>query len=119
LNIESNHSNSTHVELVNVFGAIVKRTDIQKDSSTQIDIKMLNPLTDFDLEDFEALSEQYWEMELDADQFAKNMVAKIVIKLNIPIDVAKNLFTLSPYIENYPSMSRMVTSSLSQNCYRY
>ena len=78
------------------------------------DIKMLNPLTDFDLEDFEALSEQYWEMELDADQFAKNMVAKIVIKLNIPIDVAKNLFTLSPYIENYPSMSRMVTSSLSQ-----
>ena len=42
LKIESNHSNSTHVELVNVFGAIVKRTDIQKDSSTQIDIKMLN-----------------------------------------------------------------------------
>ena len=78
------------------------------------DIKMLNPLTDFDLEDFEALSEQYWEMELDADQFAKNMVAKIVIKLGIPIEDAKNLFTLSPYIQNYPSMSKMVTSSLSQ-----
>ena len=78
------------------------------------DIKMPNPLTDFDLEDFETLSEQYWEMELDADQFAKNMVAKIVIKLGIPIEVAKNLFTLSPYIENYPSMSKMVTSSLAQ-----
>jgi len=78
------------------------------------DIKMLNPLTDFDLEDFEALAEQYWEMELDADQFAKNMVAKIVIKLGIPIEDAKNLFTLSPYIHNYPSMSKMVTSSLAQ-----
>lgn len=78
------------------------------------DIKMLNPLTDFDLEDFEALAEQYWEMELDADQFAKNMVAKIVIKLGIPIEDAKNLFTLSPYIQNYPSMSKMVTSSLAQ-----
>ena len=78
------------------------------------DIKMLNPLTDFDLEDFEALAEQYWEMELDADQFAKNMVAKIVIKLGIPIETAKNLFTLSPYIQNYPSMSKMVTSSLAQ-----
>ncbi len=40
------------------------------------DIKMPNPLTEFDLEDFENLAEQYWEMELDADQFAKNMVAK-------------------------------------------
>ena len=78
------------------------------------DIKMPNPLTDFDLEDFETLSEQYWEMELDADQFAKNMVAKIVIKLGIPIEDAKKLFTLSPYIQNYPSMSRMVTSSLAQ-----
>lgn len=78
------------------------------------DIKMLNPLSEFDLEDFESLADQYWKMELDADQFAKNMVAKIVIKLGIPIDVAKDLFTLSPYIENYPSMSKMVTSSLRQ-----
>lgn len=78
------------------------------------DIKMLNPFTDFDLEDFESLAEQYWEMELDADQFAKNMVAKIVIKLGIPIEDAKNLFTLSHYIQNYPSMSKMVTSSLYQ-----
>ena len=41
------------------------------------DLKMLNPLTDFDLEDFEALYEQYWNMELDADEFAKEMVAKL------------------------------------------
>ena len=72
------------------------------------DMKMTNPLTEFDLEDFEALADQYWKMELDADKFAKNMVAKIVIKLRIPIEVAKRLFSLSPYIENYPSASRMV-----------
>jgi hypothetical protein len=78
------------------------------------DIKMPNPLTEFDLEDFEALADQYWKMELDADEFAKNMVAKIVIKLGIPIEVAKKLFSLSPYIENYPSASRMVRGHLFQ-----
>jgi hypothetical protein len=78
------------------------------------DIKMPNPLTEFDLEDFEALADQYWEMELDADQFAKNMVAKIVIKLGIPIDVASRLFSLSHYIQNYPSASRMVRGHLTQ-----
>jgi hypothetical protein len=78
------------------------------------DIKMPNPLTEFDLEDFESLSDQYWEMELDADQFAKNMVAKIVIKLGIPIDVASRLFSLSHYIQNYPSASRMVRGHLAQ-----
>ena len=78
------------------------------------DIKMPNPLTEFDLEDFEALADQYWEMELDADQFAKNMVAKIVIKLGIPIDVASRLFSLSHYIQNYPSASRMVRGHLFQ-----
>ena len=78
------------------------------------DMKMPNPLTEFDLEDFEALADQYWKMELDADEFAKNMVAKIVIKLGIPIEVAKKLFSLSPYIENYPSASRMVRGHLFQ-----
>jgi hypothetical protein len=76
------------------------------------DIKMLNPLTDFDLEDFEALNDQYWEMELDSDQFAKNMIAKIVIKLGIPIEFAKEQFSLSPYIQNYPAMSQVITSHL-------
>ena len=78
------------------------------------DMKMPNPLTEFDLEDFEALSDQYWNMELDADEFAKNMVAKIVIESGIPIEVAKRLFLLSPYIEKYPSMSKMVRGYLSQ-----
>tara|TARA_R110000868_G_scaffold29491_1_gene109730 strand:+ start:2383 stop:2991 length:609 start_codon:yes stop_codon:yes gene_type:complete len=78
------------------------------------DLKMLNPLTDFDLEDFEALYEQYWNMELDADQFAKEMVAKLVIKLGIPIDIAKKLFSLSPYVEQYPRMSNMVRGGIQQ-----
>jgi hypothetical protein len=78
------------------------------------DLKMLNPLTDFDLEDFEALYKQYWEMELDADAFAKNMVAKIVIELNIPIEIAKKLFSLSPYVQQYPSMSNMVRGGIQQ-----
>ena len=78
------------------------------------DLKMLNPLTDFDLEDFEALYKQYWEMELDADTFAKNMVAKIVIELNIPIEIAKKLFSLSPYVQQYPSMSKMVRGGIQQ-----
>jgi hypothetical protein len=78
------------------------------------DLKMLNPLTDFDLEDFEALYKQYWEMELDADAFAKNMVAKIVIELKIPIEIAKKLFSLSPYVQQYPSMSKMVRGGIQQ-----
>ena len=78
------------------------------------DLKMLNPLTDFDLEDFEALYEQYWNMELDADQFAKEMVAKLVIKLGIPIDIAKKLFSLSPYVQQYPRMSNMVRGGIQQ-----
>jgi hypothetical protein len=75
---------------------------------------MTNPLTDYDLEDFENLADQYWEMELDADKFAKEMVAKIIIKLGIPIEIAKRLFSLSPYIDNYPSMSKMIRGHLSQ-----
>ena len=78
------------------------------------DLKMLNPLTDFDLEDFEALYEQYWNMELDADKFAKEMVAKLVIKLGIPIDIAKKLFSLSPYVPQYPTMSNMVRGGIQQ-----
>ena len=78
------------------------------------DLKMLNPLTDFDLEDFEDLYEQYWNMELDADKFAKEMVAKLVIKLDIPIDIAKKLFSLSSYVQQYPTMSNMVRGGIQQ-----
>ena len=75
-------------------------------------IKMDNPLVDYDLEDFESLYKQYWEMELDADQFAKNMVAKLVIASKLPIDVAKKALVLSQYVQNYPSYSKMVEMSL-------
>jgi hypothetical protein len=78
------------------------------------DLKMLNPLTEFDLDDFEKLYEQYWNMELDADEFAKKMVAKLVIKLEIPIEIAKKLFSLSPYVQQYPSMSNMVREGIQQ-----
>lgn len=78
------------------------------------DLKMLNPLTEFDLEDFEALYDQYWDMELDADKFAKEMVAKLIIKLEIPIDIAKKLFSLSLYVQQYPNMSNMVRGGIQQ-----
>ena len=78
------------------------------------DLKMDNPLADYDLEDFEKLSEEYWNMEMDADRFAKEMVAKIIIKLDLPLEIAKPNFQLSSYIENYPSMSKMVTAQLEQ-----
>lgn len=78
------------------------------------DMKMSNPLSEFDLEDFENLADEYWKMELDADQFAKNMVAKIVIKLRIPLSEAKTYFSLSSYIVKYPSMSGMVRKFLLQ-----
>ena len=76
------------------------------------EIKMLNPLSEMDLEDFEKLYKNYWEMELDADQFAKNMVAQLVLRAKIPMDFAKSEFSLSPHIEKYPTTSKFVESSL-------
>jgi hypothetical protein len=75
-------------------------------------LKMENPLSDMDLEDFEKLSEHYWNMEMDADKTAKENVANMIIKLNIPIELAKKYFKLSPYIENYQMASNMVKSHL-------
>ena len=75
-------------------------------------IKMENPLSDYDLEDFEKIYNQYWEMELDADQFAKNMISQLVGKMKIPIDVAKKLFRLSDYIKQYSSQSASVRGLL-------
>jgi hypothetical protein len=75
-------------------------------------LKMPNPLSEFDLKDFEKLYKHYWEMELDADQFAKNKVAQLIIKSKIPIDFAKQKFGLSPYVEKYPTMSNMIKSMI-------
>ena len=81
----------------------------------QMDKKRLgwdNPLSDYDLDDFEKIAKQYWELELDADRFAKEMVAKLVINLNIPIEIAKNIFSLSQYIQNYPLASKVVLGQI-------
>lgn len=92
--------------LYTIFHEIRHESQISK-------IKMDNPLRDYDLEDFEKIYEQYWEMELDADQFAKNMIAKFVKSFNIPIDIAQKYLTLSFYIKNYPSMSQFIRTSLT------
>ena len=85
------------------------RHDEQMDKSK---LGLDNPLSDYDLDDFEKIAQQYWELELDADRFGKEMIAKLVIKLEIPIEVAKKQFKLSPYVEHYPSLSKMVISQL-------
>jgi hypothetical protein len=76
------------------------------------EFKEKNPLTDYDLDDFETLYEQYWKMELDADKFGKEMIAKLIIALDIPIDFAKQQFSLSQYINQYPSLSLMVRMNI-------
>jgi hypothetical protein len=77
-------------------------------------MKKLNPLSDFDLNDFEELYKNYWDLEMDADKFGKEMVAKLIIKLNIPVMVAKELFSLSPYIQMYPFLSKQIENSVRQ-----
>jgi hypothetical protein len=77
-------------------------------------LQMENPLTDMDLEDFEELSEQYWNMEMDADKSAKEEVAKMILELGIPIEKAKENFRLSHHIENYQYASNMVKSYIQR-----
>jgi hypothetical protein len=77
-------------------------------------MKKLNPLSDFDLNDFEELYKNYWDLEMDADKFGKEMVAKLIIKLNIPVMIAKELFSLSPYIQMYPFLSKQIENSVRQ-----
>jgi lysyl-tRNA synthetase class I len=75
--------------------------------------KMGNPTID-SLDDFEELSEKYWEMELDADSFAKRKIAEIVMKSKMPVEIAKILFRLSHYVEDYPSLSKMVKFQITK-----
>jgi hypothetical protein len=42
------------------------------------------------------------------------MIARLVIKLDIPLEIAKGQLTLSQYIENYPSLSKMVIFALQK-----
>ena len=71
-------------------------------------LQMENPLTDMDLEDYEELSEQSWNMEMDADTSAKKEVAKMILDLGIPIEKAKQNFKLAQHIENYQYSSNLV-----------
>lgn len=75
-------------------------------------LNMGNPLIDMSLDEIEELSEKYWEMEVDADNTAKENVARMVLNLNIPIDLAKKYFQLSSYIEGYQIASNMVKSQI-------
>lgn len=74
--------------------------------------KMPDPLADMDLNDFEKVYDQYWEMELDADQFAKNKVATLVKKLDLPMKIAVPVFRLSPFIEKYPTQGKAIESNI-------
>ena len=71
-----------------------------------------NPFSEYDLDDFKNISKHYWDLELDADRFGKEMIARLVIKLDIPLQIAKEQLKLSQYIENYPSLSKVVIFSL-------
>jgi hypothetical protein len=73
--------------------------------------KISNPLNG-QLEDFEKLFKEYWKLELDADEFAKRKISELILNLNIPVDITKKNFRLSPYVENYPSASKMIENHL-------
>jgi hypothetical protein len=62
-----------------------------------------------DVEDFEEFFKIYWQMELDADKYGKDLVKKIGDILKLPQDV----YYLDPMIENYPSMSNQVRQMTS------
>jgi hypothetical protein len=53
-------------------------------------------------------------MELDADSFAKRKIAEIVMKSKMPVEIAKVLFRLSHYVEDYPSLSKMVKFQITK-----
>lgn len=78
------------------------------------DIKMKNPLTNMDLKNFEEFYKEYWEMELDADQYAKNMLTYLVKKTELPLDVIKTHFKLSDFIQRYPQQSSFVKNMMQR-----
>lgn len=63
-----------------------------------------------DIEDFEKFYDVYWEMEMDADRYAKNWVKKIGDVLKLP----EEYYKLDSMIENYPMMSNSVKSTMVQ-----
>lgn len=63
-----------------------------------------------DIENFEKFYEVYWEMEMDADKYAKTWVKKIGDVLKLP----QEYYKLNMMIENYPMMSNSVKSLMVQ-----
>lgn len=76
------------------------------------EIKMLNPLSEMDLDDFEKLYKAYWEMELDADQYGKNMLNQLSSRLGLPEERKNMIFKLSEFTKNYPQASDIIKNSL-------
>jgi hypothetical protein len=63
-----------------------------------------------DIEDFEEFYKIYWDMELDADSYAKDWVTKIGNVLGLP----EEYYQLDQMITNYPMMSSMVKHMMTQ-----
>jgi hypothetical protein len=63
-----------------------------------------------DIEDFEEFYKIYWEMEMDADSYAKDWVKKIGNVLELPDEY----YQLDQMITNYPMMSSMVRMMMTQ-----
>jgi len=63
-----------------------------------------------DIEDFEEFYKIYWEMEMDADSYAKDWVKKIGNVLGLP----EEYYKLDQMITNYPMMSSMVRMMMTQ-----
>lgn len=63
-----------------------------------------------DIEDFEEFYEIYWDMEMDADTYAKDWVKKIGNVLGLP----EEYYQLDQMITNYPMMSSMVKQMMTQ-----
>lgn len=63
-----------------------------------------------DIEDFEEFYKIYWEMEMDADSYAKDWVKKIGNGLGLP----EKYYQLDQMITNYPMMSSKIKQMMTQ-----
>lgn len=76
------------------------------------ELKRENPLSG-DLKNFEEFFELYWDLEMDADTFAKEKTNEILSHLNISEDDKAKYFKISKHIESYPMMSNIIKRSIT------
>lgn len=69
-----------------------------------------NPLSG-DIEDFEEFFRHYWDLEMDADEFAKERTKYIIDILNLSDEEKKKYFKIGYQITNYPMMSSMIKNA--------